>query len=65
MVDPKLLIFNNPTLIIVTPATNDCFDLNIVTYKKVWNNCERDTLKKHLSDSYGINRQLVISTNLK
>ena len=52
MVDSHILIFDKPTLTIVAPATNDCFDLNIVTYKKVWNNCERDTLKMRLSNSY-------------
>ena len=49
MVDSHILIFNNPTLTIVAPVTNDCFELNIVTYKKVWNNCEKDTLKKRLN----------------
>ena len=39
-----LLKFNNATLRIVAPTTNDYFDLNVATYKKVWNDFENGTL---------------------
>ena len=40
MVDSYILEFDNATLGIVAPGTNDYFDLNVATYKKVWNNFE-------------------------
>ena len=40
IVDSYILKFNNGTLRTVALDTNDCFDLNHVTYKKVWNNFE-------------------------
>ena len=54
MVDSYILEFNNATLRIVAPGTNDYFDLNVVTYKKVWNNFE---LGLCLNNSYG-NKQI-------
>ena len=50
MVDSYILKFNNATLRTVAPATNNYFDLNVATYKKVWNNFE---LGICLNDSYG------------
>ena len=53
MVDSYILKFNNATLLTlraVAPATNNYFDLNVATYKKVWTNFE---LGIFLNDSYG------------
>ena len=43
MVDSYILAFNNATLRIVAPGTNGYFEINVVTYKRVWNNFEFDT----------------------
>ena len=40
MVDSYILAFNNDTLRIVAPGTNDYFEINVVTYKRVWHNFE-------------------------
>ena len=40
MVDSYILEFDNATLRIVAPGTNDYFDLSVLTFKKVWNNFE-------------------------
>ena len=50
MVDSYILIYNNATLRTVAPATNNYFDLNVQTYKKVWNDFE---LGHGLNNSYG------------
>ena len=50
MVDSYILEFNNATLRIVAPGTNDYFDLNVATYKKVWTNFE---FKLGLNHPYG------------
>ena len=34
MIDSYILELNNATLRIVTPGTNDYFDLNVATYKR-------------------------------
>ena len=50
MVDSYILEFNNATLRIVAPGTNDNFEINVVTYKRVWNNFE---FKLGLNHPYG------------
>ena len=50
MVDSYILAFNNDTLRIVAPGTNDYFEINVVTYKRVWHNFE---FKFGLNDPYG------------
>ena len=50
MVDSYILEFNKATLRIVGQGTNDYFDLNVTTYKKVWNNFE---FELSLNDPYG------------
>ena len=50
MVDSYILAFNNATLRIVAPGTNDYFEINVVTYKRVWHNFE---FKFGLNDPYG------------
>ena len=42
--------FNNSNLRTVAPATNHNIDLNVATYKKLWNNFE---LGLGLNNSYG------------
>ena len=50
MVDSYILEFNNATLRIIAPGTNDYFEINVVTYKRVWHNFE---FKFGLNDPYG------------
>ena len=50
MVDSYILALNNDTLRIVAPGTNGYFEINVVTYKRVWHNFE---FKFGLNDPYG------------